>query len=277
MNYTAKGVITQVGYANIDIDGHKQKTVYFYIIPGQSDDVMLGLPWMDEQDVKLRISKQRMTIRKSGITVWQRKEGEKKRTLLTEQTASVFSAFVRRARKDKDIKVFSASLADIEKALQNKVKGDPKKLLPTHYKDLAYAFDRKAADKLPPHRPNVDHAIELTKDDTGKEQEIPWGPLYSMSREELIVLRKTLTELLDKNFIRISNSPAGAPVLFIKKPGGGLRFYIDYRKLNAIIRKDRYPLPLITETLRSLSKAKWFIKLDMIVAFYKIRIREGDE
>ena len=117
VNYTAKGVITQVGYANIDIDGHKQKTVYFYIIPGQSDDVILGLPWMDEQDVKLRISKQRMTIRKSGIIVWQRKEGEKKRTLLTEQTVSVFSTFVRRARKDKDIKVFSALLADIEKAL----------------------------------------------------------------------------------------------------------------------------------------------------------------
>ena len=44
-----------------------------------------------------------------------------------------------------------------------------------------------------------------------------------------------------------------------------------------MIRKDRYPLPLITETLRSLSKAKWFIKLNIIVAFYKIRIREGDK
>ena len=86
-----------------------------------------------------------------------------------------------------------------------------------------------------------------------------------------------MTELLDKNFIRISNSPAGAPVLFAKKPGGGLRFCVDYRKLNAMTRKDRYPLPLITETLRSLSKAKWFTKLDVIAAFHKIRIREGDE
>jgi hypothetical protein len=74
---------------------------------------------------------------------------------------------------------------------------------------------------------------------TAKHKTPPWGPLYGMSREELIVLRKTLTELLDKNFIRASSSPASAPVLFVKKPGGGLRFCVDYRGLNAITRKDR--------------------------------------
>ena len=98
-----------------------------------------------------------------------------------------------------------------------------------------------------------------------------------MSREELLVLRKTLTELLDKNFIRVSQSPAAAPVLFAKKPGGGLRFCVDYRALNAITQKDRYPLPLIRETFRLISKAKWFTKLDIIAAFNKIRIAEGEE
>ncbi|KJZ71398.1 hypothetical protein HIM_09186 [Hirsutella minnesotensis 3608] len=111
----------------------------------------------------------------------------------------------------------------------------------------------------------------------GKETEPPWGPLYGMSREELIVLRKTLTELLDKGFIRAISSPASAPVLFVRKPGGGLRFCIDYRGLNAITKKDRYPLPLIEEALRSLSKAKWLTKLDVIAAFHKIRVEEGDE
>ena len=77
-----------------------------------------------------------------------------------------------------------------------------------------------------------------------------------MSYKELIVLCKTLIELLDKNFIRASSSLALAPVLFIRKPRGGLYFYIDYRGLNAITRKDRYLLPLINETLRSLSKVK---------------------
>ena len=98
-----------------------------------------------------------------------------------------------------------------------------------------------------------------------------------MSREELLVLRKTLTELLDKGFIRVSNSPAAAPVLFVKKPSGGLRFCVDYRNLNRLTKKDRYPLPLIYETLRNIGKAKWFTKLDVIVAFHKIRINQGDE
>ncbi|KAH8632561.1 hypothetical protein IG631_14244 [Alternaria alternata] len=98
-----------------------------------------------------------------------------------------------------------------------------------------------------------------------------------MSRGELLVLRKELTSLLEKGFIRVSSSPAAAPVLFVRKPGGGLRLCIDYRALNAITRKDRYPLPLIQETLNSISKAKWFTKLDVIAAFHKIRVAPGDE
>ncbi|KAM4067234.1 hypothetical protein HRG_012215 [Hirsutella rhossiliensis] len=70
-----------------------------------------------------------------------------------------------------------------------------------------------------------------------------------MSEDELVVLRKFLQENLDKGFIRASTSLAASPVLFAKKPGGGLRFCVDYRGLNAITIKNRYPLPLIQETL----------------------------
>ncbi|KAI0992970.1 hypothetical protein K3495_g15214, partial [Podosphaera aphanis] len=78
-------------------------------------------------------------------------------------------------------------------------------------------------------------------------------------------------------WIRASASPGGAPVLFVKKPGGGLRFCVDYRALNAITEKDRYPLPLIRETLRSISKSTWITKVDVRAAFHKLRVREGDE
>ena len=98
-----------------------------------------------------------------------------------------------------------------------------------------------------------------------------------MSKDELLVLRKTLIDLLDKGFIRVSYSLTAALVLFVRKPGGGLRFCVDYRTLNRITRKDRYPLPLIYNTLRNIGKAKWFTKIDIIAAFYKIRIAEGDE
>jgi len=86
-----------------------------------------------------------------------------------------------------------------------------------------------------------------------------------------------LTDLLDKNFIRVSKSPAAAPVLLVRKPGGGVRFCVDYRGLNDLSVKDRYPLPLIRETLRNMAKAKWFTKLDIIVAFHKVRVAPGEE
>jgi hypothetical protein len=89
-----------------------------------------------------------------------------------------------------------------------------------------------------------------------------------MSRDELLVLRKQLNEYLAAGFIRVSSSSAGALVLFASKLGGGLRFCVDYRALNAITTKDRYPLPLIKETLRQVSQAKWFTKLDVRQAFH---------
>ena len=98
-----------------------------------------------------------------------------------------------------------------------------------------------------------------------------------MSKEELLILRKTFTKLFDKGFIRINNSLTVAPILFARKPSGGLRFCIDYRRLNEITKKDRYPLPLITKTLRQLLTTVWFTKLNVNAAFYKVRIKEGDE
>jgi hypothetical protein len=77
-----------------------------------------------------------------------------------------------------------------------------------------------------------------------------------MSKDELLILRKTLIDLLDKGFIRVSNSLIITSVLFIKKLKRGLRFYINYRGLNRVIKKDRYLLSLIYETLRNINKAK---------------------
>jgi hypothetical protein len=77
-----------------------------------------------------------------------------------------------------------------------------------------------------------------------------------MNREELLYLRKTITDLLGKNFIRVSNSPATALVLLVRKPGGGMRFCVNYRGLNELSVKDRYLLLLIRETLRNIARAR---------------------
>ena len=66
-------------------------------------------------------------------------------------------------------------------------------------------------------------------------------------------------------------------MLFVKKPGGGIRFCVDYRKLNAITRKDKYPIPLIEETLAQLSRYKIIIKIDIRYAFNRVRLALGQE
>ena len=98
-----------------------------------------------------------------------------------------------------------------------------------------------------------------------------------MSKDELKVLQKYLDDHLSKGFIWASSSPAATPVLFVHKPGGGLRFCVDYQGLNAITVKNRYPLPLIKETLDRLYNAVVYIKLDIIAAFNQLYIAKGEE
>jgi hypothetical protein len=153
------------------------------------------------------------------------------------------------------------TLQDIEKALAPKVTVDPREKLPKEYHEFLDVFSKKEADKLPPHRP-YDHKIQLKE---GAEP--PFGPMYDMSRGELLVLREYLEENLGKGFIRASRSPAASPVIFVRKPAGGLRFCVDYRTLNGITVKNRYPIPLIRETLDRLCRARYYTKLDIISAF----------
>jgi transposase InsO family protein len=175
------------------------------------------------------------------------------------------------ARK-RDHEIFAVTMEDIEKALEPKLYIDPRPLVPEEYHDLIDVFEKQNADKLSPHRDEHDFKIEL------EPEKMPtFGPLYGMSREELKVLRHYLDEHLAKGFIRPSRSPFASPVLFVKKPGGGLRFCVDYRALNAITIRNRYPIPLIQETLDRLAKARYFTKFDVISAFNRIRVREGDE
>src|SRR6476469_6825807 len=97
-----------------------------------------------------------------------------------------------------------------------------------------------------------------------------------MFESELAELRKQLQELLDKGFIRPSTSPYGAPILFVKKKDGSMRMCVDYRMLNKITVKNRYPLPRIDELLDRLHGAKYFSKLYLTSGYYQIRIKDED-
>jgi hypothetical protein len=132
-------------------------------------------------------------------------------------------------------------------------------------------FDEEFSKRLPPRRP-YDHTIPLKEN-----KEPPFGALYGMTQEELRALKEYIEENLTKGFIQASSSPAGAPVLFVKKADGSLRLCVDYRGLNEITIKNQYPLPLICETLDRLAKAKWYTKLDLRWGYNQIRMAKGEE
>ena len=98
-----------------------------------------------------------------------------------------------------------------------------------------------------------------------------------MSLNKLKVLRKYFDNNLAKGFIRLSSFPAAVPIFFVRKLGKGFRLYVNYRSLNAITIKNRYPLSLVKETLNLICGAVIFIKLDVVVAFYNLRMKLSKE
>src|SRR5438105_11585354 len=97
-----------------------------------------------------------------------------------------------------------------------------------------------------------------------------------MAPEELKELKTQLQELLDKGFIRHSSSPWGFPALFVDKKDGTKRLCVDYRPLNAVTSKNKYPLPHIDILFDQLAGAKVFSKIDLRSGYHQIKVREED-
>jgi hypothetical protein len=147
-----------------------------------------------------------------------------------------------------------------------------KKKIRPEYHDFIDRWDYKAAEKLQSHRPGVDHEILLQPGAT------PRAKAYvGANRQYTEIVKAYIDEMIVKGFIRPSKSAWAAPVIVVKKPGGGLRVCVDYRALNALTIKNRNAPPLLRETLSQLFKAKWYTKFDVIAAFNEIRIKEGHE
>jgi hypothetical protein len=97
-----------------------------------------------------------------------------------------------------------------------------------------------------------------------------------MSVDELEELKKQLRELSNKGYIRPSASHWGSPVLFVKKKDGSMRMCIDYRNLNAVTVKNKYPLPRIDDLLDQLKDAKFFSKIDLRSGYHQMKIKPED-
>jgi len=123
---------------------------------------------------------------------------------------------------------------------------------------------------LPP-----DREVKFSVDLVPGTQPIHKAP-YRMAPTELRELKEQLQELLGRGFICPSVSPWGAPVLFVKKKDGSMRMCIDYRELNRVIIKNKYPLPRIDDLFDQLKGASVFSKIDLFSGYHQLRVREED-
>jgi hypothetical protein len=144
-------------------------------------------------------------------------------------------------------------------------------IVPASLHAYADVFSETAFDSLPKRR-KWDHAIELECEPSPRFHKV-----YPMTLTEQTEMDIFLEEALATGRIRQSKSPLGAPVFFIKKKDRKLRFVQDYWALNAITRKNRYPLPLIDDLIHRLKDVCYFTKLDVRWRYNNVRIREGDK
>ena len=99
---------------------------------------------------------------------------------------------------------------------------------------------------------------------------------HRMALVELQEFKVQLQELLDRGFIRPSTSPWGTPVLFSKKKDKTIRLCIDYRQLNRLTIKNRYPLPRIDDLFDQLRGARVYSKIDLHINYHQLMVREAD-
>ncbi len=162
-------------------------------------------------------------------------------------------------------------MRNIDKALKITSFVDSVTLLSLKYHDFLDVFSRELMNILSERR-LYDHKIQLQKSKTSI-----FESLYDMFQDELRILKKYLKNNLIKDFIQVSSFLAISSILFVKKSSEELRFCVNYRSLNVMTVKNRYSLPVIRETLDQLTKIKYYIKLDIIAVFNKLRMTYEDE
>ena len=185
--------------------------------------------------------------------------------------------------KKQGAKCFAMTMYDINAALKashpdvtqinetSESMSDVLSKLPSEYHDFQDVFDRSKADELPSHRP-YNHKIIIEG-----EGQLPRSRIYLMSGNKLQKVKEYLEENLKKGFISPSSAPYASPALFVVKSNESLRFCVNYRKLNAVTKRNRYSIPLIEETLARVTGCKYLTKLNIIAAFNKLRMHPDSE
>jgi hypothetical protein len=219
-------------------------------------EMILGMDWLVTYRAQIDCFTKTVTLQDEG---GRRVEFRGERNIIPNSIISVMTA---RKLLRKGCTAYLAYVVDLEK------KGIELDKIPV-VREFPDVFPKELPG-LPPER-EVEVSIETLPGTTPVAQ----AP-YRMAPTELVELKIQLQELMDKGFIRPSVSPWGAPVLFVKKKDGTLRLCIDYRQLNKVTVKNKYPLPRIDDLFDQLKGACVFSKIDLRSGYHQVMIKEKD-
>ncbi|RVX07696.1 Retrovirus-related Pol polyprotein from transposon 17.6 [Vitis vinifera] len=235
--------------------GYREMPVDLVLLDLQDFDVILGMDWLASYHASVDCFEKRVTFSIPGQPKFSF-EGKH-----VDRPLRMISALRASSLLKKGCQGFLASVMSNESDL--KLEDIP---IVREYPDV-FPEDLPG---LPPER-EVEFTIDLVPG-TGPMSKAP----YRMAPVELKELKVQLQELLDKGFIRPSVSPWGAPVLFVKKKDGSMRLCIDYRELNKVTVRNKYPLPRIDDLFDQLQGACVFSKIDLRSGYHQLRVRGED-
>lgn len=250
-------VTHETEYAIMILEEHHEH-ITFDVTNTGNDDIILGIPWLRKHNPTidwitghLRFEKCTCRREQNPRIFTPSEDRDHDEAVMREQTPTIL------------IKTRNHKLAAITS----------ENLVPEEYRRYSKIFKEDLPEEaLPKHQP-WDHEIPLIPD-----KQPSFHKIYPMNEAQLQALREYIDENQKKGFIRESQSPAGYPLFFVAKKGTDkLRPVIDYRQLNEITIKNRYPLPLIGEMMDRLQGANWFTKIDLKGAYNLIRMKEGEE
>ena len=251
-------------------------TSTFTATPLGQYDVILGMTWLHQHDPLIGWRNRSITVRTPGRPHRNVRPieciGETGPRAACAHLASISVQGLRRAHRRGQIEeLYTIIVRPVEATAERVVPGADDSDVKSLLAEFSDVFPSKLPDGLPPAR-GVEHKIELKPD----SRPPPVRPLRHQSSKDLAVFEAYVRAGVESGQLRASNSPYGAMALIVKKKDGEPRVVIDYRGLNDITIKNKYPLPLMDELFDRVHGARYFSLLDLRTGFHQIRIADGD-
>ncbi|GKE18022.1 retrotransposon-related protein, partial [Tanacetum coccineum] len=242
-------------------------TVDLFVLPMQGAEVVLGIQWLQKlgkvthdyahQTMEFSVNNKKHMLKGDDALRFKKIGFHQMQALLdTDEIYGVYEIHKLQPDQAKDDVTTSKTATPIHPEID---------ALLDRYQEL---FAEPTS--LPPHRV-IDHRIHLFPDTKPVNVRPYRYPHYQKAEME-----KLVKEMLDQGIIRFSHSPFSSPVLLVKKKDGNYRFCVDYRALNAVTVKDKFPIPTADEMFDELGGAIVFTKLDLRAGYHQIRVHDRD-